>query len=181
MSTLAVTVACVTCIVKTGKPPSVFLRQMFVPPTKLERHPPKHRLIGMPLCMGMPHPGGRGETQPKPPKPLFITETVSLRMVISAAGKALKRGFMLHMQGNHWSLGNGASYANKAPPAVTISYLESVASPTIRRGRVHCGGNKPLGDSISFNHVGTVSLKHFSQPVGFSFPFCKTSTWRQEL
>ena len=98
MSTLAVTVACVTCIVKTGKPPSVFLRQMFVPPTKLERHPPKLRLIGMPLCMGMPHPGGRGgETQTKPPKPLFTTETVSLRMVISAAGKALKRGFMLHM------------------------------------------------------------------------------------
>ena len=62
MSTLAVTVACVTCIVKTGKlpspPPSVFLRQMFVPLTKLERHPPKLRLIGMPLCMGMPHPGG---------------------------------------------------------------------------------------------------------------------------
>ena len=176
MSTLAVTVACVTCIVKTGKPPSVFLRQMFVPLTKLERHPPKLRLIGMPLCMGMPHPGWRGR-----PKPLSTTETVSLRMVISAAGKALKRGFMLHMQGNHWSLGNGASYANKAPPAVTISYLESVASPTIRRGRVHCGGNKPLGDSISFNHVGTVSLKYFSQPVGFSFPFCKTSTWRQEL
>ena len=97
MSTLAVTVACVTCIVKTGKLPSVFLRQMFVPPTKLERHPPKLRLIGMPLCMGMPHPGGRGETQTKPPKPLFITETVSLHMVISAAGKALKRGFMLHM------------------------------------------------------------------------------------
>ena len=98
MSTLAVTVACVTCIVKTGKLPSVFLRQMFVPPTKLERHPPKLRLIGMPLCMGMPHPGGRGGgTQTKPPKPLFTTETVSLRMVISAARKALKRGFMLHM------------------------------------------------------------------------------------
>ena len=41
MSTLAVTVACVTCIVKTGKlpspPPSVFLRQMFVLTTK-QRH-----------------------------------------------------------------------------------------------------------------------------------------------
>ena len=68
MSTLAVTVACVTCIVKTGKPPSVVLRQMFVPPTKLERHPPKLRLIGMPLCMGMPHPGGRGGDSDQAPQ-----------------------------------------------------------------------------------------------------------------
>ena len=95
MSTLAVTVACVTCIVKQASPPLLFYGRCL---SLLQSWSAIHQnsvSSERRFAWGCHIQGGG--TQTKPPKPLFTTETVSLRMVISAAGKALKRGFMLHM------------------------------------------------------------------------------------